>query len=99
MSKLNITEYRNQARDLSGHVISAGEEGSLAIQNIVTSASAASSSTFNEATKLVRVIADVDARILFGTAPVADANSTLIPAGGVEYFGVKPGLSLSVIEE
>lgn len=40
-----------------------------------------------------RVATTVDVYVSFGTAPNAtsDGSRVLLPAGGVEYFGVEPG--------
>ena len=49
------------------------------------------SAAFDEATRLVRVIADADVILEFGVNPTALATGIKVPAGTVEYFEVNPG--------
>lgn len=87
MSNLSITEYASVGRDVNGSPLPAGEAPALAIQN-VTFTTAAASAAFNAKTRFVRVVADADCRIVFGTAPTATSTDTLMAAGQPEYFGV-----------
>ena len=57
----------------------------------VTYTSSVASAAFNEATRLIRVIADADVYLAFGTAPTATANSIRVTADTVEYFEVNAG--------
>ena len=57
----------------------------------VTYTSSTASTAFDDATRMIRVIADADVYIAFGAAPTANANSILIPSGTVEYFEVNAG--------
>ena len=57
----------------------------------VTYTSSTASAAFNEATRLIRVIADADVYLAFGAAPVATANSIRVTADTVEYFEVNAG--------
>lgn len=102
MSNLSIAEYRTLGRDRSGHPLPAGEEENVTIQNLTFTTSSVQSSAFNSETKLVRIVADADSRVLFGTNPTAIASggsaSIFLPAGSVEYFGVLPNMMLAAIE-
>ena len=49
------------------------------------------SSAFNSLTTMVRVTADADAHLEFGSSPTATAANMLLPSGHVEYFEVTPG--------
>ena len=58
----------------------------------VTYTASAQSTAFNDATRLVRVIADADVYLLFGANPTATAiNAIRVPADTVEYFEVNAG--------
>ena len=74
------------------------KEPSIATQAI-TFSTIASSAAFNDATRIIRVVSDGQCYIKFGSNPAAvTAVSMLMPAFGVEYFGVDPGDKISVIE-
>ena len=96
MSNLNITEYANLGRDVSGYVIPVGEAEELAVQNVSFTTSSVQSSAFNAKTRFIRVVADVDTKISFGLNPTASATTMTLPSGTVEYFGIKPGKSYIV---
>ena len=57
----------------------------------VTFAASVASAAFNDATRLIRVIADADVFLAFGAAPTATATAIRVPANTVEYFEVNPG--------
>ena len=100
MSIINVTEYKGLGRDYSSHILPAGEEPSLNSENITIEVSSNVGSTFNGETRFIRVVAEIDCRIAIGENPVADGNSVLLPAGNVEYFGIKTrfGHKLAVIQ-
>lgn len=91
MSELNITEYANLGRDASGYTVPVGEEVALAIQNVSFTSSSVQSAAFQPKTRFVRLVTDIDTRIAFGESPTAGAGTSTLPAGAVEYFGVKQG--------
>jgi hypothetical protein len=95
---IDISEYDNLVRDTGGAVIQTGIEPARAIQQVAIGATPNQSAPFNEVTKLIRVHADVTCRILIGPNPEASATSPRMPAGATEYFGVRPGHRLSVIQ-
>jgi len=70
----------------------------IATNNVAIGASSTQSAAFNEETRLIRVYAPVNCRIEVGTNPTASASqSVYMPAGRVEYFGVRAGHKLAVI--
>ncbi len=92
MATLQIVEFGEAQNDNQIQVA----KGPLATQN-VTFTTAASSSAFQEGTKLIRVIATATAYIdLNGTT--ATANSMKLPANTIEYFGVEKGQTISVYD-
>jgi len=95
MANLSVTEYAQVGHDLLGSPLPCGLEPVLAIQN-VTFTTTTASSAFNAETNFVRVIADADARIKFGTAPTATSTDILIAQGSAEYFAVPKGQSYKV---
>lgn len=95
MATLQITEYDKLAVDSGGHSVPVGLEKSLAVQN-VTYSTATSSSALNERTRIVRLIADVDAHVNFGGT--ATVSSTRLEANVAEYFGVHGGETISVYD-
>lgn len=97
MAILDITEYNELATTGPGHKVMAGQEPSLLNQQVVIGASSAQSVALGDATRFIRVHADVACRIAVGTNPTASATSMRIGAGGTEYLGVMPGLKLAVI--
>jgi hypothetical protein len=95
---LVITEYAELAASGGGHPIVAGQEPALNVQEVAIGAVSAQSAVFNDATRFVRVHSDVVCRIAFAADPAALATSTRLPANGTEYFGVKPGHKVAVIQ-
>jgi len=61
----------------------------------VTYAASVASAAFDDATRLVRIIADADVFVAFGAAPTATATAIKIPAGAVEYFEVDAGFKVA----
>lgn len=99
MGTLFIQEYESVARNPGGLLVPVGLEPATATQAIATDAiTPAQSAAFNSATNFVRVIASTDCRVAFGTDPTADADSMALKADTAEYFGVRKGLKLSVLE-
>jgi len=98
MANFSITEYSDIALDRTGIPMAVGLEPAINIQSVSFTATPGISSEFNKSTRLVRVIADADCRIKFGTSPTAGSGSTLLNAEVAEYFGVGAQLKVSVIE-
>lgn len=89
MAVLDISEYAELACDVNGHMIEAGLEPALTVQQVTVDVSSAQSAQFNAKTRVVRVHTDVPCRILFGADPtVTENNGKRLAAGQTEYFGV-----------
>ncbi len=96
MSLLYVSEYKG-VRQVEGGLSQVGEEPATE-QTPVTFTTAAQSAAFGAGVKVVRVIADANAWLLFGEDPTATANSKFLPANSVEYFGVIAGQKVSVYD-
>jgi hypothetical protein len=94
MSTMYISEYSDVGRQAG--VIPVGAEPST--DQIVTFTTAHGESTaFKNNTTMVRVHVDGIASIVFGTAPVAVANTNKrLTAGQTEYFTIPLGMSYKV---
>lgn len=104
MGVLHISEYNAILRTNVGDdpvsgdgVAQAVKEPSIATQAI-TFTSETDSAAFNDSTRMVRVVSDIQCYVVFGAAPTATADSMLLPAFSVEYFGVNPGDVISVYD-
>ena len=85
MSILNITEF--DALDAHGR----GKNPAVTTQNVSYTTTAASVA-FNPRTKWIRVVADADAHIRFGTGtPAAVVTDTRVPADTERYFNIDRG--------
>lgn len=87
MANLYITEFKNLSVDSKGNIIPIAQVPELR-SHTVSFTTAASSDAFKKETKFVRLIADADAYIEFGSAPVAVATSMKLEGNREEYFGV-----------
>ena len=96
MAKAIITEYAS-AYQQHGTALPLGQEPAVAVQ-AVTYTTATQSAAFGSQTRLVRIIADADANVLFGANPTADADDTRLEANQAEYFGVRAGQKVSVYD-
>lgn len=70
----------------------------VAEQTKAIGASSVQTSAFNATTNLIRVHTDTDCHIAVGSNPTATISTLRLVAGTTEYFGVKPGHKLAVIE-
>lgn len=96
---LDISEYDALAVDINGHVIAAGVEPPIAEQTpVAIGASSTQSAAFNDRTRFVRLHCDAPCRVAFGVNPTAGANSKRMAAGQTEFFGVRPGQKVAVIQ-
>lgn len=66
-------------------------------QSIPIAGVSAQSAAFGAATRIIRIVPDVNCAIAVGPNPTAVATGTLIPASFVEYFAVSPGDKIAVI--
>jgi hypothetical protein len=97
MAIVDITEYKNLARDGNGHPIQTGEEPAEVNQQVAITAGSVQSAGFGTATRFVRVHTDAICRVAFGVNPTAAATSMRMAANSTEFFGVKPGQEIAVI--
>ena len=89
-----ISEYADVGR--LGGIIPVGAEPSVD-QTVTFTATHGESAAFKNNTSMVRIHCDGIASILFGTAPVAVANTNKrMTAGQTEYFTVPTGLAYKV---
>lgn len=98
MPNLYITEYQSLAKDRNGNVIAAGAEPSNLVQKVAFTSASAQSEAFHETTNFVRVHSDATCQVLFDADPDAAIGGTRLIANGTEFFGVRGGLKLSVIQ-
>ncbi|MFO0201966.1 MAG: hypothetical protein ACK528_02440 [Alphaproteobacteria bacterium] len=98
MPKIYITEYQSLAKDRADNVIAAGSEPANLVQAVTFAASSVQSEAFAETTQFVRVHSDATCQVLFGSDPDAALGGTRLIANGTEFFGVRGGLKLSVIQ-
>jgi len=96
MATAYITEY-NYAGVQQGNVVPVAEEPALADQT-VTFTTATQSAAFNAKTSFVRIIADADCHLKFGTDPTAVATDQFIPANVEQWRGVTAGHKVSVYD-
>ncbi len=92
MNELNITEYGTMT--ISGH----GMEPSILARTVEFDQSGSVSKSFSDRTMFVRLIATADCRVAFGQDPRAGSESTILPSGQVQYFGVQKLHKLSVVK-
>jgi hypothetical protein len=93
MATCLITEFSTAQEDDQGRSIPVAKS-ELATQS-VSYTTAAQSAAFAATCKFVRVIADAEVFLKFGSNPTADASSIRLPADTVEYFGVEQGAKVS----
>jgi hypothetical protein len=97
MAKLYITEFAGTAYQ-PGNATQAPLVPPIAEQ-AVTFTTTTASAAFNNATRLVRLVADAACRIEWGTAPTADANNMLMAANAPEFFVLQgTGLKVAVYD-
>lgn len=93
MNELNITEYSSIQSGV-------GMEPSLRVQKVEYSYESGVSDELNERTSHVRLLSDIDCRILFTrNGKDVKVSGTILPAGIPEYFAVSLlPLQISVIQ-
>lgn len=95
MATLYITEYKDLPFE-AGHLIPVATEPAEVDQTPVTFTTSSQSAAFNNQTTFVRILADADCHVLFGTNPTATANNQKL-ISNVEYWrGVPKGQSYKV---
>ena len=87
------------ARDTRNEELIQAASPTGSTQTITTSGSSAAISTaFASATRIVRIVATEDVNIKFGSAPTATTSDPFIPANQVEYFKVTSGEKVAAIQ-
>lgn len=71
----------------------------LQSENVTSSASSAQSSAMPRNTEVVRIATDTTIRVSLGENPTATATGIRILANTSEYFAVKEGYKVAVIDE
>jgi len=95
MGTVNISFH--SVKDDSG--IQVANMPPLLSENVTSSGTSAQSSAAPAYSEVVRVAPDTTVRILTGTDPTALASSVRMKADTVEYFTVKVGDKVAVIDE
>lgn len=94
---VTVTTYRNLARDAQGNVIQAGQAPAASHEELTNGASAVNTANFADGVTLARVATDAKIRIAVGVSAVATSTSPLMHANSTEFFSVRPGDRISVI--
>jgi hypothetical protein len=69
-------------------------------EKVTTSGTSAQSAVMPANTSTVRVVGSAACYIIFGENPTALATTSIyMPAGLVEYFAIKPGEKIAVIQD
>ena len=87
----------NLATDSRGFPVQTMRLG--ASQNVTVGGTSQQSTTFNDITRLVRVVSTVDCWIKISTDPTADTSSTLLPAGAIDHIPVRRNEKIAVIRD
>jgi len=87
MATAYIAEFRDLAYDQHGHPVPVGSCPPLAEQ-VVTFTASTQSTAFHSDTRFVRISADANCNLAFGSAPTATASNMEMQADTPEYFGV-----------
>jgi hypothetical protein len=69
-------------------------------QEVAVTVASTQSNPVGSSTTIVRLAATVDCRIAFGPPGTnVPSSGLLLPAGVVEYFGVRPGSVVAVVQQ
>ena len=103
MAILDITEYDSVTKDSRNDVVLVGQEPCQTNQQLAIGVTSVASAAFGGRTRLVRLHTDAACRINFvsanpSTDPVAAATTQRLAANSTEYFGVRPGWKVAVIQ-
>lgn len=96
MAILDITEYLQVARDGAGGAVQTGMEPAVTTQQVAVGAGSVQSAALQGV--FVRVHTDVACRLAFGANPTAASTSQRMAANATEFFGVRPGDKIAVIQ-
>lgn len=89
-----------QATDGNGRIAPAMYiDGNTVMQRVAVSGTSAASAAFGANTRMIRICADTDCYFRFGSAPTALTTDLFLAAGTPEYWGVKAGDKIAVIQK
>lgn len=97
MANLYISEYAGIAENSLGVPVPAPMEPSVAEQKVAFTGATASAA-FNADTKFVKLTADADSHVKFGSDPTAATSNQPLKANTPQFFGVEGGHKVSAIE-
>lgn len=97
MAILNVAEY-DRVSILPNGTMAPGTT-LRAPQDVAVGASSAQSTEFTAGTKFVRLCADVDCRVLFGSNPTALLTSVRVVANSEQYYEAPATMKVAVIAE
>jgi len=89
MGKLSVTEFNQLGRDEPGSPMPAGELFLHTSQSVDFTSVSSQSADFQVSTRMIRIVSDADCYIEVSDNPVASPTTILVPAGNVEYFGIR----------
>ena len=69
----------------------------ITTQKVTSSGTSAASAAFGNNIEYVRIVADDDCHIEFGTGPTATTSTIFVPSKDIEYFKVSGGEKIAVI--
>lgn len=95
MATLWISEYARPA-PFGGDAPACQEPAEM--DQVVTFAASTASAAFGPNTHIVRLIADADCHLSFGSNPAATAENKLMKEGVAEFFGVAPGMKVAAYD-
>lgn len=95
MGTVNIAAF--VVKDNSG--IQSANAPALLSENVTSSGTSAQSSVMPDGTEVVRIATNTTVRIAFGTSPTATAAGVRLLADTCEYFTIRPGQKVAVIDE
>jgi hypothetical protein len=97
MATLYVTEYANIGRD-QGQGVKLVPLPPVAEQIVAIGVASTQSGAFNGATNFIRAHADAICSIAVGANPSATAGNARMAANQTEYFQVRPGDKIAVIQ-
>lgn len=99
MAKLYITEYTKAASsgDIGG-LVPIAQIPSITTQVLTHTGSSVQSAGFDSDTRFVRIHTDSVCHVIAGDNPTATTSNMRMAADQTEYFGVRPGQKIAVIQ-
>jgi hypothetical protein len=97
MGTLYIAEFETMTPTIEGGAAQVARAAPVTEQTVTIAGGANASAAFGLTTRFVRLHTDSICSVAFGSAPVATAANMRMPASQTEYFGVQPGMKVSVI--